>query len=216
MNISRWLMVALIASIPGLNACVKDLESLAVSKGRKPVSPPKSQANKKTTPPAATSRWKSFKDDSLHDMDNPALANLQQPSEALASLPKDSAGNYVNWVKALTEGHISPRTNIYEETKINVIDLDIYMDLNGSLPVVRFPHREHTMWLDCENCHEKIFKYKAGETKFSMTDILNGKFCGQCHGAVAFPLTECRRCHSVPHAEFRKLRKTKSLKVSGK
>jgi ribosomal protein L40E len=32
----------------------------------------------------------------------------------------------------------------------------------------------------------------------SMFAILQGEFCGRCHGAVSFPLTECRRCHSVP------------------
>ena len=37
--------------------------------------------------------------------------------------------------------------------------------------------------------------------------ILAGEKCGLCHGAVAFPLTECLRCHSVQrgtpeHAAF--------------
>jgi hypothetical protein len=27
--------------------------------------------------------------------------------------------------------------------------------------------------------------------------VLSGEKCGLCHGAVAFPLTECNRCHSV-------------------
>jgi hypothetical protein len=30
-----------------------------------------------------------------------------------------------------------------------------------------------------------------------MLHILEGKQCGQCHGAVAFPLTECARCHNT-------------------
>jgi hypothetical protein len=39
---------------------------------------------------------------------------------------------------------------------------------------------------------------KAGATKFTgMFPILSGEKCGRCHGAVAFPLTECRRCHVV-------------------
>jgi hypothetical protein len=32
----------------------------------------------------------------------------------------------------------------------------------------------------------------------NMLQILSGEKCGQCHGAVAFPLTECARCHRVP------------------
>jgi c(7)-type cytochrome triheme protein len=63
---------------------------------------------------------------------------------------------------------------------------------------VLFPHRPHTEWLDCENCHDKLFKKKAGETPINMFQVLQGEYCGRCHGAVAFPLTECRRCHSVP------------------
>ena len=68
----------------------------------------------------------------------------------------------------------------------------------GSMPAVKFPHRQHTLWLDCSNCHNGLFKDKIGANKFSMVAILNGEQCGLCHGAVAFPLTECTRCHSVP------------------
>jgi c(7)-type cytochrome triheme protein len=65
--------------------------------------------------------------------------------------------------------------------------------------MVRFPHRQHTLWLDCSMCHEELFKSKAGANQFSMLAMLNGEQCGRCHGAVSFPLTECNRCHSVPH-----------------
>jgi len=69
----------------------------------------------------------------------------------------------------------------------------------GEMPMVLFPHKQHTEWLDCTNCHEGLFAYKAGGTKgLNMFAVLQGEFCGRCHGAVAFPLTECRRCHSVP------------------
>jgi nitrate/TMAO reductase-like tetraheme cytochrome c subunit len=29
-----------------------------------------------------------------------------------------------------------------------------------------------------------------------MSAILLGEKCGVCHGKVAFPVSECRRCHS--------------------
>ena len=65
------------------------------------------------------------------------------------------------------------------------------------MPMVRFPHRQHTAWLDCSNCHDQLFGQTAGATTINMMLILQGEKCGLCHGAVAFPLTECLRCHSV-------------------
>ncbi len=141
--------------------------------------------------------WKSLAEDGIHDPDNPALSLLQSPAEALSLLPMDTAGNQVRWVKALEEGYIQPRTNIHPETKIEILDLDIVMPRTGSAKYVRFPHRAHTEWLDCSNCHDAIFKAKAGATPVTMLQILSGEYCGRCHGAVAFPLTECDRCHSV-------------------
>jgi c(7)-type cytochrome triheme protein len=159
----------------------------------------------KEPPPQSFTPWLPFERDGLHDPASPAFHILQRPTEALAPLPRDSAGNYVRWVKALEDGLIAPRTNIFPETKVNVLDLDVFLSPRGSLPVVRFPHRQHTLWLDCDNCHEQIFKKQAGATVFTMVDILNGRYCGQCHGAVAFPLTECGRCHSVSHEEYQRI-----------
>lgn len=137
--------------------------------------------------------------DDLHDTTNPGLKMLQEPREGLGKLPKDYPGNRVNWVEALRQGLIEPRTNILPGTPIRVLNLDVILSRTGEMPMVKFPHKQHTEWLDCNNCHEGIFKYKAGTTPgLSMFAVLQGEFCGQCHGAVAFPLTECDRCHSVP------------------
>ena len=68
----------------------------------------------------------------------------------------------------------------------------------ATLRMVLFPHDIHTAWLECSNCHPKIFAEKAGATPVNMLAILQGEYCGRCHGAVSFPLTECNRCHSVP------------------
>ena len=146
----------------------------------------------------AAETWKPLEKDGIHDPSNAALGFLQQPAEALSVLPPDTAGNYVDWTRALREGYINPRTNIMPETKVNVLDQDIIMKNTGDLPFVRFPHKTHTEWLDCKNCHEAIFISKAGATPMNMLEILQGNYCGQCHGAVSFPLTECNRCHSVP------------------
>ena len=146
---------------------------------------------------AAASRWVPIAKDGVHDPDSPAVGVLQEPAEALALLPPDTAGNGVNWVRALDEGHIRPRTNILPETQVNLRLTDVLLKNTGEMPMVRFPHRQHTAWLDCSNCHDKLFEQRAGATRINMLLNLQGEKCGQCHGAVSFPLTECLRCHSV-------------------
>jgi len=153
---------------------------------------------------AAPPSWLPLEKDGVHDPRNPGLSVLQQPAQALSTLPRDTAGNMVNWVKALDSGAINPRTSILTETSVRVLDQDLIISKFGSMPAVKFPHRQHTLWLACEICHNQLFKDKAGANKFSMTAILNGEQCGVCHGAVSFPLTECNRCHSVPNASLRR------------
>lgn len=154
----------------------------------------------------AIAQWSRMKDDGLHDPKSPAVREKQEPGDALKVIaekaPDPLVGNQVRWAKALEMGVINPRTNLWPDTKIRVLDQDIYLDVGGGMGVVRFPHRQHTMWLDCTNCHDALFKSEAGKTEISMLKILEGEQCGVCHGAVAFPLTECTRCHSVPQAEF--------------
>ncbi|MFN0316311.1 MAG: c(7)-type cytochrome triheme domain-containing protein [Burkholderiales bacterium] len=149
---------------------------------------------------ADTRQWKTLPAAGLHDPGNPALPSLQNPGAALRLLPPDTAGNLVNWVKALRDGYIKPRTNLLETTKVRVLDTDIVMKNTAEMPYVRFPHLAHTEWLECANCHEGLFKSKAGATPINMFDILQGEYCGRCHGAVAFPLTECARCHNTSRA----------------
>lgn len=151
---------------------------------------------------AAQQLWKPLADDGLHDPEGPAIGVLQEPADALSLLPRDGVGNKVSWVRALREQYIEPRTNIFPETRIEVIDLDIVMEKTGEMPLVWFPHRPHTEWLDCKNCHDKIFIKKVDANPVNMLDILNGEYCGVCHGAVAFPLTECNRCHSLVRSSF--------------
>jgi c(7)-type cytochrome triheme protein len=63
---------------------------------------------------------------------------------------------------------------------------------------VIYPHEIHTWWLKCEVCHPKIFVPAKGQNKMTMSGIAEGKWCGRCHGKVAFPLTDCTRCHVSP------------------
>lgn len=155
---------------------------------------------------AAPSLWLRLEADGVHDPKSPAIAVLQQPAEALEPLPRDTAGNLVNWVRAIDSGAIQPRTNLFPETQVRLREDDIIIAKYGSMPAVKFPHRQHTLWLDCANCHDQLFKAQLGANRYSMTAILNGEQCGLCHGAVAFPLTECNRCHSVPNESLRRTR----------
>lgn len=147
---------------------------------------------------AVAGNWRKLSEDELHDPQNPSLYLLQDPNDALTRLPADTAGNQVDWIRALDDGYIRPRSGLKKNIPVRILDSDILLNKTGSIPRVRFPHKPHTQLLDCQNCHEKIFKSKAGATQISMGQILEGEFCGVCHGAVAFPLTECNRCHSVP------------------
>ena len=151
---------------------------------------------------AAERNWKPLVNDEVHDPASPAIGILQEPASALSLLPPDAVGNKVSWIRALRELYIEPRTNIFPETEIKVIDMEIIMERTGEMPLVLFPHKPHTEWLDCKNCHNEIFIDKVDANPINMMSILSGEYCGRCHGAVAFPLTECNRCHSVNRSTF--------------
>lgn len=139
-------------------------------------------------------------EDGIHDPANiTAMFGLQLPEVAMGEFPRDSAG-LTDWVQALNKGHIEPRSDI-EGTgpDLKPLDLDIVFGDTGAMPKVLFPHRQHTQWLACKNCHPAIFVKKKGANDIKMADVLGGKFCGVCHGKIAFaPTKNCMRCHSVP------------------
>lgn len=133
--------------------------------------------------------------DGIHD---PAAATLlQPPKDSFGELPKGRSGNYVDWVKALEAGEIEPRFDRLDpDAQPVIMDLNIVREVKGSMPNVVYPHKQHTEWLDCSNCHPAIFIPQKGANDISMAAILLGEKCGVCHGKVAFPVSECRRCHS--------------------
>lgn len=139
--------------------------------------------------------------DGIHDATNPGTEALQPPREAFDPLPKSNSGNRIDWVKALQGGAIQPRVDVNDPNKTKqVMDLDIIREVKGSMPDVVYPHKQHTEWLDCAQCHPKIFVPKKGANAISMAAILMGQYCGACHGKVAFPVSECTKCHSKPKA----------------
>ncbi|MBF0160988.1 MAG: cytochrome c, class I [Magnetococcales bacterium] len=135
--------------------------------------------------------------DGIHDPANPGTGLLQPPKEAFANMEPLSAGNYVNWVESLKKKRITPRYDRLDpNAEAVVFDLDIVREVKGSMPDVVYPHDRHTQWLDCSNCHPDIFVPEKGKNQISMAQILMGQKCGVCHGKVAFPVSECRLCHS--------------------
>ena len=141
--------------------------------------------------------WKQLKDDELHDPANPALKLLQQPEEALSVLPPTTGGNRVDWVAAVREGLIAPRHSIDNSGNHEIRETTIIMrNTLGFLPVT-FPHEGHSLWMSCEMCHDKIFIPEVNANDITMVKILDGEYCGLCHGAVSFPLSECNRCHAA-------------------
>ena len=137
--------------------------------------------------------------DGIHDPANTGTASLQHPAEAFKDLPKSGDGNLVDWVKALNEGSIQPWVDLEDpEAEPFIMDLVIVREVKGSMPNVVYPHEQHTQWLDCSNCHDEIFVPEKGKNQISMAGILLGQQCGVCHGKIAFPVSDCSRCHSQP------------------
>ncbi|HJY78014.1 MAG TPA: c(7)-type cytochrome triheme domain-containing protein [Burkholderiales bacterium] len=136
-------------------------------------------------------------EDGIHDPKNDGTQQLQAPRSAYEALPRANAGNRVNWVAALEEKRIAPRWDRADPKATGlVLDFNIVREVKGSMPDVVYPHKQHTEWLDCSNCHPAIFIPQKGANQISMASILLGEKCGVCHGKVAFPVSECRLCHS--------------------
>jgi len=120
---------------------------------------------------------------------------------AFSVLPRTAVGD-IDWVSAIREGILKPKGSIDPAAPAQdaILNLDIVFNISQAYPVpnVVFPHAPHTMWLTCNNCHPSIFLMKQGANPVSMDRIIRGEYCGRCHGVVAFPFTDCLRCHSRP------------------
>ncbi len=140
-------------------------------------------------------------EDGIHDPDNEGSHVLQPPLISYEGLPGSDFGNYVDWVQSLQKGLLNPRYDRVDPgVEALVMDLDIVREVKASMPDVVFPHKPHTQWLHCSNCHPKIFIPQKGANQINMSAILLGQKCGVCHGKVSFPITtlSCKKCHSKP------------------
>jgi c(7)-type cytochrome triheme protein len=64
---------------------------------------------------------------------------------------------------------------------------------------VKFSHDFHLGMYKCEDCHTKLFPFKAGSKPTSMTNMESGASCGACHNAKdAFSVKgDCEKCHKM-------------------
>lgn len=115
----------------------------------------------------------------------------------LKALPAAKFGDRIDWSAALRAGAIKPISALKGPPEEMKFDSKLVLEAEWTMiPPAEFPHDAHNQWLDCANCHPEIFNIKKKTTKhFSMSYILDGRFCGVCHLRVAFPLDDCRRCH---------------------
>lgn len=136
------------------------------------------------------------------DTANPDYHRLQNIEAATRHLPFDANG-FPDWMQALNRGLIKPRADLNGREKMEILDLDVLMRNTKEMPYVRFPHRSHTEWLACSNCHPDPFPTKAGASTIQMRNIFRGEYCGKCHDRVAFvTFFSCERCHSQPQAGY--------------
>lgn len=132
------------------------------------------------------------------DTVRPPIESVWDPDSVTALLPRDHAGN-IDWVAAKRTGVIRPRATAddgMEQPESWRFEFGFDFFFPGPNPTFDawFPHSTHTEWVACEQCHSRIFRYRGAEIK--MADVMQGRYCGECHGKVAFPpQTACERCH---------------------
>ncbi len=112
-------------------------------------------------------------------------------------LPTAPFGNKIDWMQSLDKGLIKPKNSLFNDKPPMTLDrqLELKAEMAMISPAV-FPHKAHTKWLECSQCHPDIFNIKKKTTEhFTMDKNLDNQFCGVCHLRIAFPLNDCKRCH---------------------
>ncbi len=117
----------------------------------------------------------------------------------LRKLPRASFGNKIDWVEAEDSGMVTPIASILEPD-FEPFPFKEEFEVKAAwilVPPADFSHNSHLRWLDCSNCHPDLFKIEQEATEnLLMKNILQGQFCGACHLTVAFPIQDCKRCHT--------------------
>ena len=122
-----------------------------------------------------------------------------------SGLPLDKY-KLINWAQVVRDKTIDPRFDLDSNAKPDdeaILDMNILFETKSDfMDNVIFPHFIHTWWLKCEVCHASvggpIFEPVAGGNDVKMIEMAGGKWCGRCHNKIAFPLADCKRCHTFP------------------
>jgi c(7)-type cytochrome triheme protein len=113
-------------------------------------------------------------------------------------LPVSKYGNLIDWQAALDAGKLEIKRQLTIPPSGDVaFGGTIFFHSSWTMgPDAVFPHGAHIKWLDCNDCHPDNFSIRKQSTEgLRMVAIVNGEYCGVCHGRVAFPLQDCVRCH---------------------
>lgn len=118
------------------------------------------------------------------------------------AFPRGRFGNGIDWEETEKQKRIQlsdtlPGVSVKRKPLEIPKDYDIEAKVS-TLPEIIFSHKKHAVWSGCELCHPDLFTVARGSTKFTMEEIFKGRYCGACHGSVAFPSTDCQRCHTKP------------------
>lgn len=122
-------------------------------------------------------------------------------------LPLDATGE-IDWAAAARQGLVKPLDAV-EGVPVKrpsmKLDRDLTIAAVGTwLKAVTFSHRRHAQWTGCGLCHPEVFPVTArGAARYRMDDVRAGRYCGACHGSVAFALDACQRCHAEDRRPMR-------------
>lgn len=204
----RLLLAAFVlAGLSGLYACAR------LTQQQRPTAAPRSSTSAAPTvaepapQPQTSPSPDAFEAPDQLPQPGPPFARANRDAELVLKDWPRAAGGEIDWIKAL--GLKEPKDKLYSPRHKPSLDpklppdappftFDIEIPAVGAMPNVIFPHFQHTALLDCANCHPGIFIMKKGSNPISMVKIVNGQFCGRCHGRVAFPISNCTRCHVKP------------------
>ena len=114
--------------------------------------------------------------------------------------PQERFGNGIDWLKAEDENLVTLKDYLegvsIKRSKIQEPKEFDFKAQEPNMPDIIFSHKKHTVWNGCELCHPEIFPVKKDSVPYSMMENFAGKYCGACHGTVAFPSLDCQRCHT--------------------
>ena len=109
---------------------------------------------------------------------------------------RQALGRNLVWTASLL-GLLSLLAPVPARAEYGDVILNKRAEKAGMRPVI-FPHWFHRIRYNCSVCHTELgFKMRTGTSDMLMADIINGKFCGECHNSkITWGPENCHLCHS--------------------